>query len=421
MTEPLDGLAPEELRRLGSIVANICASGAKLDRREAKDCNPDLAAALDSVFAGLDAWSAPNPSSLPLSEFSRSVDSLVEPGTADPENLCPGFLVIPAMDSRLVSGFRLVKRIGSGGSGVVYQAQLPSEVHGQPDVALKLLRRGDRLDVSQRVRDAQILKGLDHPNLVRVYAAGESIGLGPFVATEFVEGSNLGDWLDANGPLDEREAAEVVRTLALALNAAHGRGIVHCDVTPRNVFGCLQTLNPSRLKIGDFGLSRFVPSDVGTATGSRDTGGTVGYMAPEQYWGKPSHRSDLYALGAMLIRLTAPRKADFLSDEQARTLHSLCGWSAFPLDAGERRRQVYEAFHDLGLCEPADAVRDPQLRDPREVHGLRARRPVRDRRPAGGGPHRVDRASADTACVLCLPAAGTVAHVDRSLPRAREF
>ena len=290
------------------------------------------------------------------------MDSLVEPGTTDPENLCPGFLVIPTMDSRLVSGFRLVKRIGSGGSGVVYQAQLPSEVHGQPDVALKLLRRGDRLDVSQRVRDVQILKGLDHPDLVRVYAAGESLGLGPFVATEFVEGSNLGDWLDANGPLDERDAAEVVRTLALALNAAHGRGIVHCDVTPRNVFGCLQSLNPSRLKIGDFGLSRFVPSDVGTATGSRDTGGTVGYMAPEQYWGKPSHRSDLYALGAMLIRLTAPRKADFLSDEQARTLHSLCGWSAFALDAGERRRQVYEAFRDLGLMEPADVVRDPQLR-----------------------------------------------------------
>src|SRR4051812_8772456 len=98
MSEPLDGLAPEELRRLGSIVACICAPGAGLDRREVRDRNPDLAAALDSVLAGLDAWNALNPSSLPMSEFARSVDTLLEPGTADPENLQPGSIVIPSMD-----------------------------------------------------------------------------------------------------------------------------------------------------------------------------------------------------------------------------------------------------------------------------------------------------------------------------------
>ena len=261
----------------------------------------------------------------------------------------------------MASGFRLVEQIGCGGSGVVYRAQLPSEVHGRPDVALKLLARGDRLDISQRLRDAQILRGLDHPNLVRVYAAGESTELGPFVATEFVEGSNLGQWLKEYGSPGERQAAELVRTLARALHAAHEWGVVHCDVKPQNVFGCAERLDPGRLKIGDFGLSRFVPPD-GKAAVAWETGGTPGYMAPEQYWGAYDRRSDIYALGAMMIGLITAPKRHFLSDEQDSTLRGLCGWGGLAADVGARRRQAHETFRDLGLLELAASVRDPQLR-----------------------------------------------------------
>lgn len=357
MTEPLDGLAPDDQQRLGAIVAELLTPGAGMNRQEAKARHPDLAAALDSVLAGLDAWNAFNPSIPPPA-------GTVEPaaGAANLNELAPKTLVIPATDARLTGGFRLVKRLGSGGSGVVYQAELPSEVQGQPDVALKLLVKGERLDFSQRLRDAQILRGFDHPNLVRVYAAGESAAHGPFVASEFVEGSNLGAWLAAHGRLDDRRAADIVRILALALDAAHKCGVVHCDVKPQNVFGCRPGLDPGRLKIGDFGLARYVPPDGAAAAVAWETGGTPGYMAPEQYWGAFDRRSDIYALGALLLRLIAARGEDFLGADQKQALTALRGWGGLAGDVGARRRRVHEAFQELGLIERPAAVADPQLR-----------------------------------------------------------
>ncbi len=83
--------------------------------------------------------------------------------------------------------------------------------------------------------------------------------------------------------LSERKTAEIIRTLALALHAAHTWAVAHCDIKPGNIFGCGEVIEPARLKIGDFGLSRFVPADGDACVVAHNTGGTVGYMAPEQY------------------------------------------------------------------------------------------------------------------------------------------
>ena len=367
MSHEIQDLGPDQLRRLGSAIADLFSPGGGADRRALKSRDPDLADVLDSVFGGLDAWNALNASSNSSGSVNGGEELAAHQDPVDREDLPPGFVLVPSMDSRLTSGFKVVERIGQGGSGVVYRARLPREVRGRADIALKVLRRGDALDVSRSFRDAQILKGLHHPNLVRVYAAGESLGLGPFVATEFIEGLDLADWLDRHGPLDPRRAAEIVRRLARALGAAHEEGVVHCDVTPRNVFGCDDGLDPALLKIGDFGLARFAPLDPAPAGRGRplDTGGTVGFMAPEQYWGDFDARSDIYALGMLLVCMINSGKGQrgrFLSQDRIQALKSLLDPHAQAVDFEGRRRQILETFRASGLETAGEAAPDAQFR-----------------------------------------------------------
>lgn len=367
MAPEIQDLDPDDLRRLGSAIAGFFAAGGRKDRGEIKAGAPDLAELLDSVFGGLDAWDALHASTVHSHPLHPGGKAAVPAGSVDCEDLPPGFLLVPSMDSRLTSGFEVVEKVGRGGSGVVYRAKLPREVRPTGDIALKLLRGAGSLDVSKSLRDAQILKGLDHPNLVRVYAAGESLGHGPFAATEFVEGVNLADWLDRNGPLDLARAAEVGRSLADALGAAHAQDVIHCDVTPRNVFGCTDDLDPSRLKIGDFGLARYVPLDAeaGGRGRFRETGGTVGFMAPEQYWGDYDARSDIYALGMILVGMvstTPGEKGRFLGRDRIEALKSLLDPAVRAVDFDERRRQVIETFLASGMTDVGGAIRDAQFR-----------------------------------------------------------
>ena len=152
MTEPLESSEPDP-SPLGEIVARLLAQKNGFDREEAKACYPEHAEALDSVFEGLDIWKALSQSSMPIDGPASLAGCLPRHRNKhhEPE---PGTLIVPATDSRLASGFQLVKILGEGSSGTVYQARLPSEVHGRPDIALKLLKSGDRLDISQRMRDA---------------------------------------------------------------------------------------------------------------------------------------------------------------------------------------------------------------------------------------------------------------------------
>ena len=195
---------------------------------------------------------------------------------------------------RLVSGARLgpyeiVKFIGAGGMGEVYRAR--DERLGR-DVAIKILPDDLAEDTNRHRRmelEARAVGMLNHPNILTVYDVGLYDG-SPFIVSELLEGETLRTSLErsrAEGRmgLPVEEAWRVVRAMAEGLAAAHGRGVVHRDLKPDNVF----VTSDGRVKILDFGLAKLTAP--GDSEGHRETMagtvlGTVGYMAPEQVRGQ---------------------------------------------------------------------------------------------------------------------------------------
>jgi serine/threonine-protein kinase len=171
-------------------------------------------------------------------------------------------------------------------------------------VALKLILAGRYAGDQEGARfrrEAEAAARLQHPNIVQIYEIGEHEGL-PFFSMEFCGGGSLDRRL-AGTPLAPREAATLVRTLAVAMQAAHQAGIIHRDLKPANVL----LTSDGTPKITDFGLARQLDEVGQTQTGA--VIGTPAYMAPEQAQG---HKAvgptiDVYALGAMLYEMLTGR------------------------------------------------------------------------------------------------------------------
>jgi serine/threonine-protein kinase len=192
------------------------------------------------------------------------------------------------------AGCRIEAVAGRGGMGVVYRATELSL--GRP-VALKLLapdRAGDREFRERFQRESRMAAAIDHPNVIPVYAAGESDG-SLYLVMRYVGGTDLHKLLRDEGPLDPERAAELVAQLASALDAAHAAGLVHRDVKPANVL-----LAGDHAYLSDFGLTRLAGSDT-SLTNSGQWIGTVEYCSPEQLQGgRTDARADVYSLGCVL-------------------------------------------------------------------------------------------------------------------------
>ena len=206
---------------------------------------------------------------------------------------------------RTIAGYRLLERVGEGGTAEVYRAEHPE----RGPCAFKVLRprlRSDPVAVKRFLREAGYGARVIHPGVVRTYEYGEADGL-HYLALEWAGGESLAQFLHRNGPLAPAEAAGVTRQLAAALNAAHQAGIIHRDLKPENIVYDAATRG---VKLLDFGIARdaeLPPEERLTRTGFFV--GTLQYVAPEALSGAlVDGRADIYSLATITYYMLSGRR-----------------------------------------------------------------------------------------------------------------
>lgn len=212
----------------------------------------------------------------------------------------------PDLCGRELGRYRLVRKLGAGGMGVVYEA-----VHLQlgSRSAIKVLRRqhARRAIFRERfIREAQASAAIGHPNVVAIQDFGETPEGWPFYVMEFLEGGDLRAYLRACGPFAWEVLVPLFQQACSALSAAHRRGVVHRDIKPANCFvvGDIRHADACRLKLLDFGIARLLQGDGQKLTLAGQVLGTPAYMAPEVALGHPADaRSDVYSLAVTLHKL----------------------------------------------------------------------------------------------------------------------
>ncbi|GBD24009.1 Serine/threonine-protein kinase PknH [bacterium HR29] len=212
----------------------------------------------------------------------------------------------PARTGEHLGHYRLVERIGAGGMGTVYRA---IDERTGATVAVKVIHEHLQHDpgmIERFRREAHVASLLLSPYIVRIYEFGSANGR-YYIASEFVEGVKLSEILQ-QGALSPAEALAICSQVALALDEAAARGIVHRDIKPDNIM----VTRDNAVKVMDFGIARLTYGGAVTAPGMFV--GTLTYAAPEQFRGTVDPRSDLYSLGCTLFHMLAGRPP-FESDD----------------------------------------------------------------------------------------------------------
>ncbi len=220
----------------------------------------------------------------------------------------------PHLAPTSIGGYRLLRPLGSGGMGTVYEAEQEGTSRR---VAVKIIRPefADSAEAVERFRrEGRLASTITHPRCVFVLAADEDQGQ-PYIVMELMPGRNLADLIEAEGPLPVEKAVRLTLDIIEGLQEAHRCGVIHRDVKPSNCF-----LDASgRVKVGDFGLAKSLLKEQHlTHTGTFL--GTLLFASPEQIRLAPvDHRADIYSVGATLYYLLTGQ-APFQTEDAAATL-----------------------------------------------------------------------------------------------------
>ena len=201
-------------------------------------------------------------------------------------------------DTVLGNRYEIIRKIGDGGMAFVYEAK---DRLLNRTVAVKVLRPefvDDDEFLGKFKREAEAVASLSHQNIVNVYDVGEDSRV-HYIVMEFIDGQNLKEIIKNEGTLDEYTALDITKQIAMALSAAHRKGIVHRDIKPHNIL----ISNEDRIvKVADFGIAKAVSNSTMTNIGSII--GSVHYFSPEQAKGKfVTSNADLYSLGIVLYEM----------------------------------------------------------------------------------------------------------------------
>jgi serine/threonine-protein kinase len=213
-------------------------------------------------------------------------------------------------DGQIFGRYKIIRLIGEGGMGAVYEAIHPAL---KRRFALKTLLPSliEKEEARMRfLREGQAASSIDHPNVVTVSDVGTEDGI-PYLVMEFLDGRTLGDLLVERGALSIIETISLLLPVISAVATGHDRGVIHRDLKPQNIFLSRGPWGDISPKVLDFGVSKFAGDDAAAITRTPAVLGTAAYMSPEQARGAKhvGFKSDQYALGLILYEMVTGSRA----------------------------------------------------------------------------------------------------------------
>jgi eukaryotic-like serine/threonine-protein kinase len=227
--------------------------------------------------------------------------------------------------------YRIVRVLGEGGMGRVYEAQHTTIGRRFAIKCLHSEHSRNRELVARFQREAQAAGGLENENIAGAFDLGSFADGVPYLAMEFLEGEDLARLLARTGPLPVPRATYIILQACRGLLVAHARGIIHRDLKPENLFICRRNDGSDLVKILDFGIAKLHAGAEVTRTGA--TMGTPAYMSLEQARGakEVDHRTDIYALGVILYEMLSGQKPH-PGDSYSAVLYHLFTQEAAPVE-----------------------------------------------------------------------------------------
>ncbi len=259
--------------------------------------------------------------------------------------------------------WRLVRHIGSGGLGLVFEAE---GVGGEGRRAVKLLRREfcDEPEIVDRfLTEALAGSRIDHPGVTKVYEASRAEDGTPYLVIELLAGQPLSTRMN-RGRVPVEQAAPIAHSILDALAAAHAAGVVHRDLKPDNVFLARDAAGSIQVKLLDFGLARVMDAAGGMARKTRTgmTLGTPGYMSPEQVKNskEADERSDLWSVGIIFYEMLTAKPAFEADNEFARITQVLTS-DPIPIEQAAPQYAHWAPFFSRALArEPSERFQSAQ-------------------------------------------------------------